>query len=105
MQQEYEKDIQKSIIEYLRLKRYCVFKHHSTGFRKDTQGQAVPFRHGDKGIADIIGCSPTGQFIAIEVKRKGGKPSPDQLEFIRRINESGGKAIVAFSIDEVIQAF
>jgi len=100
-QKETEQQIQKTIIDYLRLKQYVVFKHHSTGFTV-REGATVPFRYGDRGIADIIGCSPTGRFLAIEVKRRGGKISPDQTNFIERIQAKGGCAFVAYSLDDVI---
>jgi hypothetical protein len=43
----------------------------------------------------------TGRFLAIEVKRPGGKPTPEQLQFIDTINQAGGLAFVAHSIEEV----
>jgi len=98
---ETEQDIQKVIIDYLRLKKFVCFKHHSTG-STIRDNKAVFFKHGDRGIADIIACSPRGLFIAIEVKKKTGKASPEQLEFLERVNESGGIGILAFSLDDVI---
>jgi len=91
---EKESDIQKAIIDYLRLKKYVVFKHHSTGFTV-RDGKTAAFRYGDKGIADVIACSPNGRFIAIEVKKKTGKASPEQLEFLERVRANGGIAILA----------
>jgi hypothetical protein len=98
-----EQDIQRGIIEYLLLKKYVIFKHHSTGTTV-RNGETVYLRYGDRGISDLIGCSPTGQFIAIEVKKPGGRPTPEQLEFISRVNANGGKGFVAFSLDDVIEA-
>ena len=56
---------------------------------------------GEKGIADIIGCYK-GRMIAIELKSSKGVLSPAQAEFLRRINEAGGLAFCAKTIDEVI---
>lgn len=100
MKVQKEKDIQKAIIDYLRLKRCLVFKHHSTGFTmKD--GEARAFRYGDKGIADIIGCLPSGRFLAVEVKRPGKEPTPEQDQFLLEVNSRGGLGIVAHSIDDI----
>lgn len=101
MQNETEQGIQKAIIDYLRLKKFVAFKHHSTG-STIREGKAVFFKHGDRGIADVIGCSPSGRFIAIEVKKKGGKPSEEQIQFIESVNASGGIGIIAYSLDDVV---
>jgi len=55
------------------------------------------------GISDIIG-SWGGKPLAIEVKRPGEKPRPNQVEFLRRASESGWITIVATSLDDVILA-
>jgi hypothetical protein len=41
--------------------------------------------------------------LAIEVKRPGGKPTAEQQQFIDTINEAGGLAFVARSVEEVDQ--
>lgn len=96
-----EQEIQKSILDYLKLKKYLVFKHRSVGIKKEN-GSYIPLAYGEKGISDIIACSPKGQFIAIEVKKKGGKPSPDQIRFLEEVKARGGVAILAYSLDDVI---
>lgn len=98
---EKEQDIQKAILDYLRLKKYVVFKHHSTGFTV-RDGKSVAFRYSEKGISDVIACSPQGRFVAIEVKKRGGKATPEQLDFLARVKANGGIAILAFSLDEVM---
>lgn len=98
-----EKEIQKAIIDLLRLKKYVVFKHHSTGFTIQN-GETRTFRYGDKGISDIIACSPSGRFVAIEVKKKGGKVSDEQLAFLASVRQRGGLALLAYSVDDVLAA-
>lgn len=97
-----EQEIQKAIIDYLKIKRYVVFKHRNVGIRKPN-GSYIPLAFGEKGISDVIACSPTGTFTAVEVKRPGGKASPDQLTFLEEVRSRGGVGILAFSIDDVIQ--
>jgi len=54
-----------------------------------------------KGISDILGCWQ-GRMLAIEIKRPGGRVSPDQQKFIERVNAEGGFAFVAYSVDDVV---
>ena len=59
--------------------------------------------HGDiyaVGIPDIIACYH-GRFIAIECKDGNNKPTKLQSSVIRKINEAGGIAFVAYSVCEV----
>jgi hypothetical protein len=58
---------------------------------------------GDKGISDIIACSPKGIFWAIEVKKPGGRLYPEQKDFIDRVNANGGVGYVAFSIHDTLK--
>lgn len=55
-----------------------------------------------KGISDILGCYQ-GKMLCIEVKKPGGRVSPDQEKFIARVNEEGGIAFVAWSVDDVVE--
>jgi hypothetical protein len=44
-----------------------------------------------KGSSDIIGWERIGgRFVAIEVKVPGKEPSPEQHEFLARVNAAGG---------------
>ena len=104
MREASEQEIQKVIIDYLKLKKFIVFKHRNVGIYKQDTGKYIPLSFGEKGISDIIGCSPQGTFVAIEVKKRGGKPTPEQLEFIARVSANGGIAFVAYSLDDVIVA-
>jgi hypothetical protein len=74
---------------------------NNTGSVKTEDGRFVTF--GLKGSADIIGILQGGRFLAIEVKKPGGRVSPDQKKFIDTINAEGGIAFVAYSVDEVIE--
>ena len=57
---------------------------------------------GLKGIADIIGVSPDGRFIAIELKAPGNKPTQEQHEFLENIRRNGGIAFWADSVEDVV---
>ena len=60
-----------------------------------------------RGVSDIIigVIPPSGRFLAIEVKRPGGKPLAEQQQLLDTISEAGGLAFVACSVDDVIHAF
>lgn len=58
---------------------------------------------GVNGVSDIIGLLPGGRFLAIEVKTDRGKATPRQDKFIRDVNEEGGLAFIARSVDDVIE--
>lgn len=53
------------------------------------------------GIPDIIGCY-RGVFVGFELKVGKNKPSKIQEIKVRKINESGGKAIIAYDTLEPI---
>ena len=55
------------------------------------------------GVPDIIACSPTGQFVALEVKFGKGRPSKLQEWNIAEIKKVGGKAGIVWSIEDVKQ--
>jgi hypothetical protein len=54
------------------------------------------------GIADLLVCGD-GKFIAIEVKKPGGRLSPLQEQFLHDVRAAGGVAFVAYSIDDVVR--
>lgn len=56
---------------------------------------------GSKGEPDVQGVL-RGQFVAVEVKKPGEKRKPHQFEYAKRIEMSGGIAVVATSPDEAV---
>jgi hypothetical protein len=95
-----EQGIQRAILDYLRWRGIPCYKHQNAGIMK-RDGSYIPTH--TRGVSDIIGCIPkTGRFLAIEVKRPGGKPSPEQQQFIDMINGAGGLAFLAMSVEDVI---
>lgn len=53
------------------------------------------------GVSDFLGIYK-GRFLAIEAKAPHGVASPAQKEFLRRIEADGGIAILAYTIEDVI---
>lgn len=109
-----ENDIKNSIIQYLRLNQWLVFRINSGAATvKDEKGKrrwfwfARWFVAGKEekraGISDIIGLHPRHRPIAVETKLPGNKPTEAQQEFLDEWTEHGGVAIVAYSLDDLIE--
>jgi len=69
---------------------------------------------GFKGLSDLMGGSPVtitpdmvGQTVfvltAVEVKEGNDRPTPEQLKFIERVQEWGGRAGIAKSEDDAVR--
>lgn len=56
------------------------------------------------GTPDVLACV-NGRFVAIEVKQPGGRVSPLQMAHIKLINQAGGVAFVAYSLEETKKHF
>lgn len=96
-----EQDIQKQIIDYLTLMGWFVIKNNTVGIWKAKTKSYIP--NQSKGLADLTTIKD-GNVIMIEVKRKYGKQSPNQIEFQKNWEEHGGKYILAYNIDDVIKS-
>jgi len=58
-----------------------------------------------RGSADLIGIlSPSGRFVALEVKRPNGKPTEEQTLFLELVRKQGGFAAVVDSVDSALAA-
>jgi penicillin-binding protein-related factor A (putative recombinase) len=98
-----EGQIKKAICEYLSTRRDCFFwVNESVGIFDPRRGiyrkKNSPYQK--KGVADILGIYD-GVPIAIEVKSKTGRLSPDQSKFLSDFTNAGGIVCVARSIDDV----
>lgn len=82
-----EKQIENKIKKLLTNSGAYFFKHFGCKFSR-------------AGVPDLIACL-NGRFIAIEVKRTDGKLSELQKIHIQQIEDAGGIAIVARSVEEV----
>ena len=84
-----EQKLQSKILDWLKANGYWVFKTISCN---------------RSGIMDIIGCTPKGQFLGIEVKFGSNKASKLQSWNILEVQRRGGIAFVAWSLEEVKEA-
>ena len=97
-----ESQVQKVILQWLEMQKdLTVIRFNAIGIPLGETGKFRPIRM--KGVSDLI-CCVRGKFLAIEVKReKGGKLSDYQKAFLQTVEDVGGRAIVATSLDEVIE--
>ncbi len=82
-----ESKVQAKILKWLKANGYWVFK---------------TILCNRNGIPDIIGCTPSGRFFAIEVKGPGGRPSKLQEYNVKEINKLDGAACIAYDLETVI---
>lgn len=94
-----EQSIQRAILDYLRYRGIFCWKNNTAGIYVKARNTYIP-SHAP-GVSDILGILPGGRFLAIEVKAPKGRVSPAQEQFLQTINERGGLAFVARSIDDV----
>jgi len=97
-----ESQVLGGIMDYLWANRIFAFRVNNTPIYNPREGR---FRSKGKyelyGVADILGVYK-GRMLAIEVKRPGGKPTDYQITFINKVNQNGGIAFIATSVDDVI---
>lgn len=102
---EKESDIVRAILDFLGYHRIVCFRSNTgamSGEHTNKQGKTNKWyvRFNTPGYPDITGILPDGRYLAIEVKRRDGKATPDQLRFLKTIIDNHGVAFVAHSTDE-----
>lgn len=99
-----EKGVVDACMQYLRAKKYQVIRNNTGAIVVEgTRGKRL-IRFGSLGSSDILACSPSGRFVAIECKSKRGKLSAYQENFLQCISKNKGIAVVARSVDDLQMA-
>lgn len=85
------------------------FENKIKAFLKDSGCYFIKYWGGGEftkaGVPDLLICC-NGHFVAVEVKAPNGKPSELQLYNLRKIEESGGYAILLYPHNfEVFEGF
>ncbi len=101
-----EKDIQNEILDWLsnrelffwRSNNIPVFSRSNDGVKRF---RSLP-KHTPRGLPDII-IVHQRNFIALEVKRPGGKVRPEQREFGDKVIKNGGHYFIVTSLKEVVE--
>ena len=97
---EKEKDIQSSIVAYLRLSGWRVFLYAQPGAHRTLGGILEP---GHPDLLAIRRVYPYTRYLWVEVKRPGGKLSPDQERLHAELRGSGAWVEVWESVDDAIR--
>jgi hypothetical protein len=99
-----EKDVQRVILQYLRLLGAWAVRVNSGGMVSEYRGRKRFMRFNDAdGCPDVLVCL-AGRFVGVEVKRPGGRPTEKQLAALDAIRKAGGLAFVASSVADVERA-
>ena len=95
-----ESDIQRLIMLALS-EAGCLIWRNNTGVLKNAAG--IPIKFGlCVGSSDLIGLTPTGRFLAVEIKTSKGRATTEQMRFIEAVRARGGIAGIARSPAEAL---
>jgi hypothetical protein len=95
---------QRLFVQYLRLKGYKHFRVPSETFTKSWNQKRVNRDLGVvKGVPDLF-VIVKNRLIAVEMKRtKGSVTSPEQVEWIKALNDAGVIARICKGVEEAIK--
>jgi hypothetical protein len=90
-------------VQFLQLHGIYAWRQGNQGVYDPARQRFRSFR-GLRGVSDVLGCLAGGRLLAVETKSPGGRLSPEQREFLRRVGELGGLALVVRSVKELEMA-
>ncbi len=94
--------IQTEVCKHLRKKRVFFWRtNNQPVYDPKIGGYRAMGEYALKGVADILAVDKTGRLIAIEVKTKTGRLSPDQFFFADRLTSRGGEYHVVRSLADI----
>lgn len=107
-----EKELQKTILDWLEYKKIFYWRNNSGAMISEYKGKMRFMRFGEVGSPDIFaikmvfpcpgnGIIGIGQIIGIEVKSPKGKMSKFQEKFKEEFEKAGGIYILAKSLEDV----
>jgi len=111
----YESTIQRQIISYLKMLQarglvswFCRVNGGAAMYDRQTVWNytlSIPgFEDSHDGYSDLHGMLSDGRYFAIEVKRKGKKPTKPQQRFLDAVRHGNGIAVVAYRFEDVQNA-
>lgn len=92
------------IVQYLNLRGHLVQRTNSGKVTAESGGRRRFIQLAKAGTSDITGCSKDGRFLAVECKIKPNKPTELQEKYLEEIRRRGGIALVAYCLDDIINA-
>jgi len=106
MREQKEADILRVCLTWLKLNRVFCWRQNQGAISGEHNGKRRFLRFTSMaGVSDILGVlPPTGRVLAVECKRPGRKPTPEQEAFLDIVRQYGGVGVCVHSIDELEQA-
>jgi hypothetical protein len=96
-----EKEIENSIIDHLRKKRFFTFRvHNVTQFDPHINAYRKPGKGYVPGVSDLIAMKDK-RIVFLEVKTPQGSQDPNQKLFEDRVRDEGFEYYVVRSIEDV----
>jgi len=78
---------------------------NNVGVAHYPDGSVVRYGCGGPGGSDLLGVQRgTGRLIACECKSAAGRVRPEQEQFLARMRAAGAIALVARSVEDVLEA-
>jgi len=101
---EKESDILRAVLQYLSFRPGFWFRSNTGAVVAEHRGKKRLIRFGIKGAADIFGIlPPAGRFVALEIKSKTGRQSPEQKSFQEEVEKAGGWYLLARGVSDLIE--
>ena len=99
-----EDDFQRSLAKYLDMKGVLYFHSPNGGTRNVIEATKLKRMGVKSGVPDILIFNRKKDYsgLAIELKVGYNKPSENQLEFMKLLNEQGWMCVVSYSLEECI---
>ena|SRR5437667_281880 len=105
MKAQRESDLVKGCRQLLALRGALAVRVNSGGVRAVNargRGRLVKF-NSEPGCSDLLACF-RGRFVAVEVKRPGGRLTAAQKSFLEAVEVCGGVALVVTSVRQLQEA-
>ena len=97
-----EKDLKMLMMDWLNLQPDTQIWRQNTGASSYVfRGKRRLVRFGVRGQSDLVGLTAGGRFLAVEVKRKRGKLTIDQSEYLNTVRRYGGIGLCVRSLEEL----
>lgn len=102
-----EADVLSAVLKVLAMHPRVAWAHRfntAAGKLMRKNGASQWMKFGFPGCPDVLGQLRDGRALAVEVKRPSGKETPEQVAFLECVRANNGVAVVARSVDDVMQA-
>lgn len=84
---------------------FRIFHIPNEGKRSRASGASLKRQGLQKGVPDIFVAVARGGYhgLFIEMKRKGGKPSKEQMQWLDDLNKNGYRAVICYGWEQAAE--